>query len=463
MKAEGLSKYEIVTYSNSVRALVRLGFPVLVTQLGAIFVGFADTLMIGSYGTDELAAAAFVNNLFMVPVVMLIGFAGGITPLVGALFGKKDHDGVGRTMRMAIRLNIAMSLLLTAVMTVLFFFLDKMGQDPALLPLVRPYYILVLVSVPVSGLFFACQQTSNGVNDTATPMWIILGANLLNVIGNYALIFGHLGAPEMGLAGAGVSTLAARIVAAAVIWLIVTRGSRFSVYNRGYREGGPAHDVDMRRLVNTSWPLMFQSGIECFLWAFGAVVSGWFGKHQLAAYQVVLTINQIGFMTYISAGTAVAIRVSNYAGLSDSGAMRVTARAGLHICLILCVAASLIFIFLGKGVLGLFTSDHAVIIAGGLLILPLVLYQFGDATQIIYGNALRGTSNVRPMLWISIICYLIIGVPVMLLLASGLHMEGPGVYYSFSAAVFSAALLYFLSFRTTINKFLPPNPLTPNP
>ena len=435
---------------QTVKALARLGLPVLVTQLGAILVGFADTLMIGKYGTDELAAAAFVNNLFVVPIVMQMGFAGGITPLVGALFGRGDSDGVGRTMRMALRLNVAVSLVLTVIMGILFLFLDRMGQDPALMPLIRPYYLLVLASLPVSGIFFSFMQTSNGVNDTATPMWVIIGGNMLNVVGNYFLIFGSFGAPELGLTGAGTSTLAARVAVAVAIWLIVFRARRFRVYRAGYRAGGPAGDIGMRRIFNTSWPLMFQSGIECFLWAFGAVVSGWFGKHQLAAFQVVLTISQIGFMTYMSVGTAVAIRVANCAGRGNAGDMRLTSTVGLHLSLLLGVVASAIFLSIGKEIVGLFTSDPAVMAPAVMLILPLVLYQFGDATQIVYGNALRGTSNVRPMFGISAVCYLLIGVSIMLLLASVLHLEGVGVYYSFSAAVFSAAILYYLCFIRTL-------------
>ncbi len=433
---------------------MRLGLPVLVTQLGTILVGFADTLMIGKYGTDELAAAAFVNNMFMVPLVMQIGFAGGITPLVGALYGRGDNDGVGRTMRMALRLNTAMSLLLTLIMGVLYFFLDRMGQDPGLLPLIRPYYLLVLASISLGGVFCSCMQSSNGVNDTSTPMWVILGANLLNIAGNFFLIFGLAGAPELGLVGAGTSTLTARLAATVALWAILTHSRRFRDYRKGYREGGAAAGgIGMKRLFNTSWPLMFQAGIECFLWAFAAVVSGWFGKYQLAAYQVVLTVNQLGYMTYMSAGTAVAIRVANYAGVSDRRAMKLTSSAGLHLSLLLGVVASLIFVVGGKHIIGIFTSDPSVIVPATLLIPPLVLYQFGDATQIIFGNALRGTSNVRPMFGISAICYLAVGIPVMLFLAVGLKMEGVGVYYSFSAAVFLAAVMYRMWFRKTLRRY----------
>lgn len=439
------------TYGATAKALARLGLPVLVTQLGAIAVGFADTLMIGRYGTDELAAAAFVNNIFMVPIVMQIAFAGGVTPLVGALFGRGDSRGVGRMLRLALRLNILVSLVLTAVMACVYPFLDHMGQDPALMPLVKPYYLLVLASMAIGGVFFACQQTSNGVNDTSTPMWIILGANLMNVAGNYMLIFGNLGMPELGLTGAGTSTLTARVTAAVVIFLIVTRSRRFKAYREGYRSGEKIPG-EGRRLFNTSWPVMFQGGIECFLWAFGAVVCGWYGKHQLAAYQVVLTINQIGFMTYMSVATAVAIRVANFAGTSDKRQMRMTATSGLALNLVLGLLASLTFIFLGNPIVSIFTSDTAVRTYAALLIFPLVLYQFGDAMQITYGNALRGTSNVAPMFGISLICYLAAGVPAMLLLADLLGMESRGVYFSFSVAVFLAAWLYLRAFRLTLNK-----------
>lgn len=438
------------SYGATAKALVKLGLPVLVTQLGAIAVGFADTLMIGHYGTDELAAAAFVNNLFMVPIVMQITFAGGVTPLVGALFGRGDNFGVGRMLRLALRLNILVSLALVVIMACIYPFLDHMGQDPALMRLVKPYYLLVLGSMAVGGVFYACQQTANGVNDTMTPMWIILGANLMNIVGNWLLISGHYGFPELGLMGAGTSTLLARVAAALVIFLFVTRSRRFRPYREGFKSSQASAPGEAMRLFNTSWPVMLQGGIECFLWAFGAVVCGWYGKYQLAAYQVVLTINQLGYMTYLSIGTAVAVRVANFAGVSDKQQMKMAATAGMFLNIILGIVASCIFIFLSKYVIGVFTSDSVVMAAAGLLIFPLVLYQFGDAMQITYCNALRGTSNVKPMAIISLICYILAGVPAMLLLADVAGLESRGVYFSFSVSVFLAAWLYLRSFRKTL-------------
>ncbi|MDE7160919.1 MAG: MATE family efflux transporter [Muribaculaceae bacterium] len=435
-------------YGSEYRNLLRLGAPVLVTQIGIILVSFADTMMIGAYGdrVSGLAAAAFVNSLFMIPIVMLLGFAAGTTPLIGALFSRKSDFELGRTGRAALQVNVIVSMAFTLLMGVLYFFIDRFGQPEELLPLIRPYYLLMLLNLIPTALFNCCQQISNGVTDTATPMWVILGANLLNVAGNYILIFGHFGAPEMGLAGAGVSTVIARVAGAVVMLLLVRNMRRFRPYAEGLRTPGTP-GVIRRKVWTTSYPVMIQSGVECSLWTFGAIVSGWYGKVQLASYQVVNTVAQLGFMIFMSFGVAISIRVANYTGLGDRRAVRRIASAGLHINLLLATLASACFYFFGHDLATLFTDDARVLAAAALLIAPLILYQYGDAIQLTFANALRGTSHVKPLLWISLGSYLLLGVPLLLWLAVGMDMRNVGVYYSFSGALFAAAMLLFLSFR----------------
>lgn len=425
--------------------LFKLGLPVLITQLGTIIVSMADTMMVGAYGTRELASAAFVNNLYMVPIVMQMGFAGGVTPLIGALFGAGKHRDAGSMMRVAIKLNLALAAIICAIMGAVYFALPYMGQPVELLPLIKDYYLIVLASVVGASIFFPCMQMAMGVTDTLSPMLIIVGCNILNVVGNYILIFGHFGAPELGLAGAGLSTLGARILSSIIMFSVIMWGKRYRPYREGLRCKIPV-EGQQGTMKRTSIPVMIQAGVECFLWGLGAVVSGWYGKEQLAAYQVVLVMGQLGFMTYMSFATATSIRVANLTGVDDKPGILATARAGLHLNLILATFASAIFLIAGKQVLELFTSDAAVIAIGETLILPLVLYQYADAVQMTYVNALRGTSKVRPLIPISIISYLIVGSPVMLLLASGLAMESCGVYYSFSVALVVAAVFYRRSF-----------------
>lgn len=433
-------------YGAEYPELVKLGFPVLVTQLGVILMSFADTMMVGAYGVDELAASAFINNVYLIPMVMLSGLAAGLTPLVGALFTKDDHSETGRIVKAGLQINALVALIFTALMGTLYFFLDRFGQPDEIMPAARPYFLTLLATMVPMSLFNTFTQTSNGVTDTKSPMWFILGAIALNIFLNWLLIFGKWGCPELGLTGAGIATLIARIGGFAGIYLMYRRSKRYEVYRATLFNVGKVGA--QRHLVwVTSYPVMIQTGVECMLWSFGAVVCGWFGKIQLAAYQVVNTIGQLGFMIYMSFGVAVSIRVANFCGLGDEKGAGLTARAGLHINLVLATLASLLLWLTAPRLLGLFTDNEAVILAGETFILPLVLYQYLDATQMTFMNAIRGTSQVKPMLWIALISYAAIGVPVLLLFAVTFHGESVGVYYSFNVALLSVAVLAALVFK----------------
>lgn len=438
-------------YLQMVRSLMKLGLPVLITNVGIIIVSFADTMMVGAYGLNELAASAFVNSLFLVATVMLLGFAGGVTPIIGALYGRGDHEEGGKMLRASIIVNLSVSVIFIAVMGILYFFLDYFGQDEELLPIAKEYYLIILPMIFPMALFNCMQQACNGVNDTATPMWIILGCDVLNIIGNYILIFGKFGFPELGLAGAGWSTLIARTAGAIAILIVYIFNSRYSIY---WQQVIRSHSGRGRKMKvwTTSYPLMVQSGVECGLWSFGAVVSGWFGKVQLASYQVMNTIGQLGFMIYMSFGWATSIKVANFTGQKDYSSVRNVTRVGLHIIMILATVSSLVFLFFTDELVGYFTPEPEVIAYSLLMIAPLVLYQYCDGTQLLYVNALRGTSKVKPLLWISVVSYIFVGISFLMLFAVAFDMETIGVYYSFSMALLCAAVLLVLTFRKTVRK-----------
>lgn len=448
MKAVSTSGMSLWTrYKEEYKALGRLGFPVLLTQLGVILMSFADTMMVGAYGVNQLAASAFVNNIFLIPMVMLSGLAAGITPLVGALFARQDSYEAGRTVRAGLQINALVSLIFTAVMVVLYFFLDKFGQPEELLPVIRPYYITLLFTLLPMALFNAFTQTSNGITDTRTPMWFVLGSIALNILGNYLLIFGKCGLPELGLTGAGIATAVARFAGFVGIVWVYLRARRYRPYRAGLCDGAKLGMLRKRVWV-TSYPVMIQTGVEMSLWSMGAVVCGWFGKVQLAAYQVVNTIGQLGFMTYMSFGVAVSIRVANYSGLSDREGVVRSARAGFIMNLLLATLASAAMIVWAHPLIALFTSDAEVVATAELFVVPLVLYQYLDAAQLTYINAIRGTSYVRPLLWIALISYIVVGIPSLLIFSVTFQWESIGAYYSFNVALLSAALLAYTIFRS---------------
>lgn len=449
MAVKNAGKTLWMRYREEYRALLKLGAPVLLTQLGVVLMGFVDTMMVGAYGVNELAASAFVNNVFLIPMVMLSGLAAGITPLVGALFTQEKWHDAGRIARAGLQINAIVALCLTVVMGVIYFYLHRFGQQEELLPVIRPYFLILLTTLLPTAVFNALTQTSNGITDTRTPMWMVLGSIGLNILGNWLLIYGHCGCPELGLVGAGVATAIARVAGLVGIMVVYCRAERYAPYRKGIADG---HGLGKDRALvwRTSYPVMIQTGIECSLWSVGAVVCGWFGKIQLAAYQIVNTIGQLGFMTFMSFGVAVSIRVANYCGLQDLKSAGLTTQAGLHLNLVLATVASLAMILFAHPLIGAFTPDVAVVSAAELFVFPLVLYQYLDATQLTYINAIRGTSDVRPLLWIAIIGYLMIGIPSLFLFSMAFDMESVGAYYSFNLALLTVAVLAYLKFKSIV-------------
>ena len=200
------------TFIPHYKALWKLGLPIIIGQLGIIVLGFADTLMIGHYGTHELAAASFVNNLFNLAIIFATGFSYGLTPIVGSLFGKNDYQAIGRVLKNSLLANGVMGILLTLIMGALYINLHHMGQPEELLPFIRPYYLILLVSLVFVLLFYGFKQFDDSITDTQTSMWILIIGNAINILGNWVLIYGHFGLPDMGLLGAGIATLFSRIL-----------------------------------------------------------------------------------------------------------------------------------------------------------------------------------------------------------------------------------------------------------
>ena len=434
-------------YAAAYRELIRLGLPILVSQVGVIIVGFADNIMVGHYSTDALAAASFVNNVFNVVMMGCMGFTYGLTPLAGALYSAGAAGRTGALTRLALKMNVLYTLVLSAVMTVLYFYLDRLGQPAHMLPLIRPYYLIVLASMLPVAVFNVMSQWSYAINNSRLPMWIILCANLVNIAGNYCLIYGHAGAPELGLTGAGLSSLAARILCPVAILAVFMLSRRYRAYSDGMRRT-PSQRGDRRRLLRTSMPVSLQMMFETGAFSLTAIMVGWLGHIELAAFQICIIVGMLGFCVYYSLGAAISVKVANAssAAVGAHGLMRHYAWAGYHIMLVLMTASSLTFALGGRVLMGIFSDDAAVVALASSLIFPVILYQLGDATQITFANALRGTAHVQPMLWIAAFSYLVCGLPSSYLLCFTAGLRTYGVVLSFSVSLFVAASLFLYFF-----------------
>ena len=433
-------------YKNHYKALFFLGLPIVIGQVGVIVLGFADTLMIGHHSTNELGAASFVNNMFTLAIIFSTGFSYGLTPIVGGFYGVRKFAAAGQALRCSLLANLLVGILLTGIMAILYLNVERLGQPEELLSLIKPYYLILLASLIFVLLFNGFKQFTDGITDTKTAMWILLGGNVLNIVGNYILINGKLGFPELGLLGAGISTLFSRIVMVLVFVLVFFSSRRFLRYKLGFIRLGWSRAL-FRQLNALGWPVAFQMGMETASFSLSTVMVGWLGTIALASHQVMLTISQFTFMMFYGMGAAVAVRVSNFKGQNDIVNVRRTAYAGAHIILAMGIVLLSIVFFFRYQVGGWFTDNTEVSAMVVVLMVPFLAYQFGDGMQINFANALRGISAVKPMMLIAFIAYFIISLPAGYFFGFVMGWGLFGVWMAFPFGLSSAAIMLWLRFR----------------
>ena len=398
-------------YREDYSATIKIGVPIVLGQLGIVVVGLVDNIMVGHFSTSDLAAASFVNSVFNIPILFGMGFSYGLTPLVGQFFGRGDKFRVGGLLRNSLLANFMIGLFLSVAMGIMYLNVHRMGQPEELLPLIRPYFLLQLTSLVFVMMFNSFKQFADGITDTKTSMWIMLSANLLNIIGNSLLIYGVWGLPALGLTGAGISTLASRVFMFVAFAILFFRKQSYRRYLVGYHRT-TYNTGDLKVLNRMGMMVGLQMGMETALFSISGVMIGWLGTVPLAAHQVVASISTLGFMVYYGVGSAVSIRVSNFFGRGDIAGVRRATLAGAHLLGLLAILVSVFFLLVREHIGWLYTSSEDVVNLVAVLMVILVFYQFGDSLQIIFANALRGVADVTSMAVISFIGYFVIALPV---------------------------------------------------
>ena len=207
-----------------------LGLPVILAQLGQITVGIVDNIMVGNLGTTELAAASFANNIYNLAILFCMFFDCIITPLAGASIGAGDHRSGVKIFNNGLAASIALGVVLTLCLAGVSFLFPYMGQPCDIVEPARNYFLLITVSTIPLMIFFSFKQFAEGVKDTKTGMYIVLMANVVNIVVNYSFMYGKNGAPELGFYGAAVGPLAARFFMAGAFIYVFTQNERYSKY-----------------------------------------------------------------------------------------------------------------------------------------------------------------------------------------------------------------------------------------
>ncbi len=425
---------------------LKLAFPVILSQVGQVTVSLVDNMMVGHAGTTDLAAASFSNSIFIIGMLLGMGITMGLTPLVGKFYSQKNDTEVAALMKNGFVLHGIIAMVIVLVMSVVALFLGRMGQPEEVVELAYPYFMVLVTSLLPMLLFYSLKQFLEGMGNTKVAMMITLTANLVNLVFNYLLIFGKAGFPAMGLLGAGISTLIARIIMPIFILLYLRRHQSFSKFIRNALHI-KLDIAKIKQLLSIGLPIGMQIVIEVLTFSVGAVMMGWLGKEQLAAHQIALGMASFTYMISLGVGAASTILVSHEFGVHNFALIRKMVSSALHLIVVFMFSMGVAFILLREQLPWLFTKDTAVIhIAAGLLIIA-ALFQVFDGIQVALLSVLRGLSDVRKPMFLAFFSYSVIGLPISYVFGFILGFGAIGIWIGFLFGLASAACFFAYRLR----------------
>ena len=444
--------YSFREYLPYYKRNLRVALPVMLTQLGASLVGLFDSIMVGRYATVDLAAVSFSNALFFTVMVFAMGALMGLTPLVGLIVGahqsateKGKLEGVSDLFQNGMLFTVILSVLTLVLLGGCIPFLHCFGQDPEVIEVARPYYILIVISI-VPFLFFTFfKQFLEGLGNTSVAMVITLVMNGLNIFLNWLFIYGHWGCPELGATGAGIGSLVSRVgmpicFFLAMYWRKEWKGYLMSM--RWKRFSMPT----IKKLTNIGFPIGVQTLMETIAFTAAFVFIGWISKEALAAHQIANQICDMTFMVILGIGSATTIRVSHQLGANNLHGVRMASNASIHLVLCINAIGAILMIGLRNQIPMLFTEDSEVIaIASQLIVLAGVL-QLADGLQVVAASMLRGITDVKVPMIIALVSYTIVCISVGLFLAFPMGMGAVGIWIGFVVGLSLAAICLHIRF-----------------
>lgn len=437
---------------QKIREILRIGLPIMLGQACVIILAFADNIMIGWHSVDELAASSFVNNVMNLFILTELGFATGMTPMIGADNGTGNIKGIGITVKNGLMTNGIIGGISIILLTIIYFCLDHFGQAPELMPYIKPYFAIIGISTLFALGFNVLKQFTDGICRPMISMTLLMIGNLLNIFGNWVLIYGKLGFPEMGLTGAGISTLVSRALILLVFVVFIFKSKKMNEYARAIKEALLSRG-EMKTVFKMGYPVGIQMALESSTFTFAAVMAGWLGVIQLAAHQVVITISQLFFLMMQGLSFAVSILVSNAFGRKDLGSVREYARKGYFMTLGISATLSVLLYCFRYQAAGIFTDSPEVSAMAVSLFFLLFAYQFGDGLQLCFANVLRGIQDVKPIMYAAFVSYYLIAIPSAYLLGFKAGLGIHGIWMGFPIGLTLAGIFFYARYRSDLRRF----------
>lgn len=436
--------------AREARRTVALALPIIVGQVGNVLMGVVDTVMIGQVGRVPLAASAFANNVLVVFLVSGFGVLSAVSVLVARAHGASRPEECGEYLRHGLAASLVAAVVMGGAIVLGLPWLSLFGQPVEVVAEAGPYLAIVAWTLLPVLLFHCLKQYCEGLSAPMAPMLFTLASIILNGLLNWVLIYGNLGAPALGLVGAGWATLAARLLALLALGLFVAFAPRFHG-RRPLRFLAPLQGKRLRELFQVGLPIGLQVLFEVGVFSAAGLMVGWIGTVPLAAHQIAMSCVSMTFMVPLGLSFAVGVRISQAAGAGEADRLRVIGHGGLAVAWVFMGACAVVFLVGGKWIAGAFVHDAVaeapVIALAARLLVVAGVFQLFDGTQVVSIGSLRGIMDVRAPTFVTFVAYWVVALPAGYLGAFVAGWGPVGIWVGLASGLASSAIMLSLRFE----------------
>ncbi|WP_188406933.1 MATE family efflux transporter [Psychroflexus salis] len=430
----------------------KLAYPIMLGQLGHILVGFVDNVMIGKLGAAPLAAVSLGNSLVMFALFLGIGFSFAITPLVAEADGEEDRTKGRQIFQHGLLMCgfIGVLLLLFLVFSKpILFYLD---QPLAVVNLAMPYLNIIALSMLPMMLFQGLKQFADGLSLTKYAMYATIGANLINVLLNYLLIYGVWIFPRLEIEGAAIGTLISRIFLVSFLFIILFKKPKLKPYFVLMKKS--LQKLIFKKLFHLGFPTALQMIFEGGIFTATVLLAGTLGTNAQAANQIALNLASMTFMIAVGLGVTATIRVGNQKGKKDYVSLkRIAYSIFIQVFTIMSFFA-LGFILLKDFLPSIYIDDIEVTQMASQLLIVAAIFQLSDGLQVTILGALRGMQDVWIPTLICFVAYWMIGFPISFFTGKADVFSSVGIWLGLLAGLTASAIMLFFRFNYLTKKML---------
>lgn len=439
-----------MTLTQHIRATLTLGLPLVGSQVAQNLITLTDTVMVGWYGVPELAAVALGSAYFHTVMILGMGFALAVTPMVAASVANDDRAQVRRVTRMGLWIAIGFG----AVSMPVFLFSEQillaLGQTAEVSADTRRYLVIAGWGIWPAVLFLVLRSHLAALEFTRIVLWSTLAGVALNIFLNWVLIFGNLGAPELGLQGAAITSLGTHSLMFLALALYAARKAELREYTLFARFWRPDPEA-LAQVFRLGWPISLTLLAESGLFMATMVMMGWVGTTELAAHGIALQIISLTFMVHIGLSSAATVRAGRAWGKGDPANLRQAAYAALILSAAMVAATIALLVGLPEPLVGAFVGPDdplrdRIIAIGASLLAVAAIFQLADAAQVMALGLLRGVQDTRVPMIYAVFSYWVVGVPCAYLAGFPLGLGAEGIWWGLVVGLALAGALMMARF-----------------